>query len=125
MVLELAMTAVKNTEIIQKVTQKYDEEDKYYLTPNDGSGTLITLVQLKNENFDEWVDSIEIVLESKNKLGFLNISIPQPSETNVKYKRWKKINTLVSSWILNTIEPSLRSSITKTRIVKNIWDELP
>lgn len=36
----------------------------------------------------------------------------------------EKINTLIGSWILNTTEPSLRSSIKKTRVVKVMWDEM-
>lgn len=56
--------------------QKYDEEDEYYLASNDGLGTLITFVQLKDNNFHEQVDAIELALESKNKLGFVDESIP-------------------------------------------------
>lgn len=57
--------------ILEKPFQKYDEEDEYYLAFNDGPGTLTTLVQFKDNNFDEWTEAIEMVLESKNKLGFL------------------------------------------------------
>lgn len=42
---------------------------------------------MNNKNFDEWMDAIEMELESKNKLGFLDGSITQPNENDVKYKR--------------------------------------
>lgn len=117
MVLKPVMSNKEAIEIIEKkIVQKYDEEDKCYLAPNDGSSALITLVQLKDNNFDKWADTIELTLESKNKLGFLDGSIPQPNEDDSICKQWKKINTLISSWILNTIKPVLRSSIMKTRL---------
>lgn len=80
-------TVKKITEIVQTLVQKYDE---YYLACNDGPGTLITLVQLKDKNFDKWADAIELTLKSKNKLGFLDGIISQHNEDDVKYKRWKK-----------------------------------
>lgn len=48
----------------------------------------------------------------------------QSKKDDPKFKRLKKINTLIGPWILNIIEPSLRSSIRKTRVLKMMWDEL-
>lgn len=45
-----------------------------------------------------------MALESINKLGFIDRSLLQPMEDDLKFKRWKKINTLIRQWILNTIE---------------------
>lgn len=33
------------------------------------------VVQLKDGNFDEWADAIELALESKNKMGFIDRTI--------------------------------------------------
>lgn len=67
------------------MVKKYDEEDEYYLTPNDGPCTLITLLQLKDNNFNECEEVIEITQESKNKLSFLEGSIPHPKEDDPKF----------------------------------------
>lgn len=100
------MTNEEVVKTIEKlIVQKYDEDDEYALLFNDGPGILITHVQLKDNNFEEWTEAIEMALESKNKLGFLDGSILQHSEGDAKFRRWKKINTLIESWILNTIEP--------------------
>lgn len=79
MVSEPVMTK-KAKETVERLVQKYDEEDEYYLAPNNGSSTLITLVQLKDNNFDKLVDTIQLALESKNKLGFIDGFVPQPKE---------------------------------------------
>lgn len=66
MVSEPTITIKEAAKIVEKVMHKYDEEDKYYLAHNDCSGTLITYVQLKDDDFDEWTDTIKLSLESKN-----------------------------------------------------------
>lgn len=38
-------------------------------------------------------------MESKNKQGFIDGTLPQTKEDDPKFKRWKKITTLVCSWI--------------------------
>lgn len=74
---------------------------------NNGLGTLISHVQLKDNNFDKHAKAIQMALEPKKKLCFIVGTTPQPNETDPKFKRWKKINTMIRSWILNAIEPSL------------------
>lgn len=118
MVSETSMSTKEANETLEKLVRKYDGEDEYYLALNDGHGTLISLIQLKDNKFGEWADAIEMALKSKNKLHFLDRSIAQPNEDDVKYMRWKKINILVGLWISITIELTLRALITKTRIMK-------
>lgn len=84
-------------ELVLKQVKKYDEEDEYYLASNDGPGILITLNWLKDGNFKERAEVIEMALESKNKLGFIDGILLQPNEDDANLKRWKKINTLIGS----------------------------
>lgn len=79
---------------------------------------------MKDKNCEEWAEEIEMAFESKNKLGFIDGTISHSLVRKVEIRRWKKINTLIGSWILKTIEPSLRSLIKKTKAVKILWDEL-
>lgn len=58
------------------------------------------------------VKAIRLALRSKKKLGFLNGLIPKSEDYPDKEEQWWGINTLVGSWILNTVESTLRSSIT-------------
>lgn len=65
----------------------------------------------------------QMALESKNKLGFLDGSVQQPSEDDLKFRRWKKINPyrVMDSEHNST---SLRASITKVKVVKVMWDKM-
>lgn len=47
------MSKKKTEETFEKQVLEYDEEDEYFLMPNGGPCTLITLLYLKDNNFDE------------------------------------------------------------------------
>lgn len=55
---------------------------------SDGPGTLISHVQLKENkdvnNYDEWSNAIELALEAKQKLGFIDGTIVMPDEDDPK-----------------------------------------
>ena len=37
---------------------------------------------------------------------------------------WWTVNSMIVSWILNTIEPTLRSTITHMEVAKKLWDDI-
>lgn len=65
-----------------------------------------------------------MALQSKQKLGFIDGLIPMPNEDPNKEDEWWEVNTLVGSWILNTIEPTLRTSINYSERVDELWMDL-
>lgn len=52
------MATKEIVEAVQKHIQKYDEEDEYHLASNDGPNTLICLVQLTDNIFYEWAETL-------------------------------------------------------------------
>nr|GMD96947.1 retrovirus-related Pol polyprotein from transposon TNT 1-94 [Ipomoea batatas] len=129
----------KETESEKNATITY-VASSYALNSNDNPGSLITQVQLKGENYDEWVKAIRIALRAKKKFDFTDGSIQQPAEDSPDLEDWWTVNSMIVSWILNTIEPTLRSTITlKEKLadlqngelianyfgrLKLLWDEL-
>lgn len=103
----------ENIDTTKKVVLMNDEA--YLLMSSDSTGMLITHVQLKENkdvnNYDEWSSAIELMLEAKEKLGFINGTIVKPEEDDPKLKKWWSMNTMIGSGLLNTIQPSLHSSI--------------
>lgn len=60
--------------VIRKTISPYD------ITSNDNPGSLITQVQLKGENYDEWARSLRTTLRARKKFGFVDGSISKPDE---------------------------------------------
>lgn len=85
---------------------------------------MITNVQLKDENHDKWSDATETVLQAKRKLGFVDGSIPQPKDDDPMLEEWRYMNPMIVACIRNTIEPTLRSFVSQTKIAKELWDDL-
>jgi len=66
---------------------------------------------LDGTNYAMWRLSMLISLSAKNKLGFINGSIPTLGESNPKYLLWQRCNNMVLSWILNSLNQELVNSV--------------
>lgn len=92
----------------------------YDLTSMDNLGHLITQVQLTGENYDEWARSFRTALRARKKFGFIDGTIKRHDEDSSDLEDWWTINSLLVSWIRNTIEPTLRSTISHMEIAQDL-----
>ena len=77
----------------------------YTLYANDNPGNIVTQVQLKEDNYDEWARAIRTALRAKKKFGFIDGTIVQPDEDSDELEDWWTVNSMLISWMMNTIEP--------------------
>jgi hypothetical protein len=96
----------------------------YTLNSNDNPGNLITQVQLKGENYEEWTRAMRTALRAKKKYGFIDGSVKQPADDSPKLEDWWTVNSMLVSWVFNTIEPTLRSTISHMENVKDLWEDI-
>ena len=107
-----------------KTSQQQKTISPYDITSLDNPGLLITQVQLKGDNYDEWSRSFRTALRARKKFGFIDGTIKHLSKTDKDDEDWWMINSLLVSWIRNTIELSLRSTISHVEVAKALWDDL-
>ena len=69
----------------------------YALTSNDNPGNIITQVQLKGENYDEWSRVVRTALRAKKKYGFMDGSIKQTDSDSPELEDWWTINSMLVS----------------------------
>jgi hypothetical protein len=97
----------------------------YDLFSNDNPGNIITQVQLKGENnYDEWARAVRGSLRARRKFRFVDGSIEKPDEAAPEIDDWWTVNSMIVSWIFNTIEPKLRSTITYRENAQELWDDI-
>ncbi|KAF3771522.1 hypothetical protein EJ110_NYTH60180 [Nymphaea thermarum] len=48
----------------------------------------------------------------------------EPVEKSGKYSSWKRDNNIVMSWIMNSVQPQIASTITYYTLAKQMWDFL-
>ena len=96
----------------------------YALTSNNNPANIITQVQLKCDNYDEWARAVHTILRAENIYGFVDGSIKQLDNDSSKLEDWWTVNSMLVSWLFNTIEPILRSTISYMENVKELWEEI-
>lgn len=65
-----------------------------------------------------------MALVSKNKMDFLLGTIPVPQVHEPLYSAWERCNTLIMSWLLNSITPSIDQSVIFLECATDIWYDL-
>jgi len=69
----------------------------YDITSNNNPGSLLTQVQLKGENYDEWACALKTILRARKKFGFVDESIKRPDEESPDLEDWLTNNSLLVS----------------------------
>ena len=84
-----------------------DPSSPYYIHPSDNPSSISVTPALIGSNYHSWSCSIKMALISKNKMGFLNGIILVPTI----YLSWERCNTLIISWLLNSLSPPIAQSV--------------
>ncbi|CAM8991331.1 unnamed protein product [Rhodiola kirilowii] len=104
-----------------------DTTSPYYLHPSDHTGLKLIPVVLKDDNYQEWVQALRNAFNAfiaRRKLPFIDGRIIQPSDTDPRYDDWCSVNAMMVGWILQSVDSSIRSSLTYCDSVKDLWDEI-
>lgn len=96
----------------------------YSLFSSDNPGAMITSVQLKGDNYNEWATEVVNALRSKKKIGFVDGSLPKPDENHKDLEAWLSVNSMIVGWIRTSIEPRLRSTVTFITDAHKLWENL-
>lgn len=103
--------------------KEHKKVDIYFLGSSDNPGNLITPIQLRGENYEEWARAIQIALRSKRKFAFVEGNVTKPTDSD-RLEDWAAVHSMLVSWLLNTIEPALRSTISFYDDDAALWTNL-
>ncbi|XP_074311541.1 uncharacterized protein LOC141647308 [Silene latifolia] len=96
----------------------------YALSNSDGVSAKITHVALKGSNYAEWAKGIRIGLGAKRKLGFVDGTLKAPEADSEDFEDWSTANFTVIAWIFNTIDSTIRSSISYRDTAYELWNDI-
>ncbi|XP_012851492.1 PREDICTED: uncharacterized protein LOC105971187 [Erythranthe guttata] len=97
--------------------------DLYTIHHSDSPSTILVTPLLTGDNYGSWSRAVTMALRAKNKLGFVDGSLPIPTEKS-DISNWERCNDLVGSWILNSVSPEIRPSILYAETAAQIWTDL-
>ncbi|EOY31697.1 Uncharacterized protein TCM_038760 [Theobroma cacao] len=101
-----------------------DPQSSYYLHHTDHPSSVVINPKLTTNNYVAWSRSFLLALSIRNKLGFINGSIPKPQVTNDLYPSWIKCNNLIVAWLLDSINPPIASIVFYMDSAMEIWSAL-
>ena len=88
-----------------------DSSSPYYLHPSDNPGLQLVSQLLVGSNYINWSRSMSTALLAKNKLPFVNGVLLRPHDDDLLYSAWIRCNSMVVSWLRNSVSPQICSSV--------------
>lgn len=101
--------------------RNHGEDDPYYLQGSDNPGLILVTNVLNERNYLQWNTYMKKALSAKMKLGFINGTIPEPNLEDRNYNAWKRVDDMISSWIINSISKDIADGFVFTSSARDLW----
>ncbi|CAN1262313.1 Retrovirus-related Pol polyprotein from transposon RE1 [Linum perenne] len=101
-----------------------DVTNPYDIHPSEHWGQCLVSEVLTESNYSDWSMSMLMVLDGKNKTGFVDGSILAPDSDQPLYPFWIRNNKLVLIWILRSVSPTISKSILYSKSARIAWTVL-
>ena len=89
-----------------------------------GGAILITQLLIE-DNYPNWARAMRMALDVKSKLGLMDSSITTSMAiTHLEKIAWSKNNSMISSWILNSVSPHITAYVIYRNTAMEIWNSL-
>ena len=97
----------------------------YFLNSSENPGNiLVTQPLLGMRNYQSWSRAMVLALTTKKKIGFVNGKVTKPNLDSPLYEDWESCNTMVLSWMINSMHVDVSSNIMYCEIAREMWIEL-
>lgn len=95
----------------------------YFLHPSETSQKLVSEIST-GTSFGDWKRSVMIALSARNKLVFVNGTLPKPVSTDPSYKAWERVNSVVIGWLIGAVDSKIGRSVQWFSTAHEIWKDL-
>ncbi|KAK6122554.1 hypothetical protein DH2020_043699 [Rehmannia glutinosa] len=110
--------------ITEDDTPKMSEDDTLKMSGSDHPGMALVTNPLTGNNFLPWSRSVKISLGAKNKLGFIDGTVEKPELDSENYDQWKKVDYMITSWLLNSISKEIVEAFLYADSAKELWEDI-
>ena len=104
-----------------------DPRSPFFLHHGESPGAILISVSqsLTEDNYSTWARAMRMALDAKSKLGFVDGSITASMAIKPLEKiAWSKNNSMISSWILNSVSPHITASVIYRNTALEVWNTL-
>ncbi|XP_073137602.1 uncharacterized protein [Henckelia pumila] len=101
-----------------------DSSNPFYLSNADHPNLNLVPNHLTGPNYNIWSRAMTMALTAKNKLGFIDRTIQQPPPDDLLFGSWIRCNSMVLSWILNSVTKDISDSLMYIPTASEAWVDL-
>ncbi|KAI3500484.1 hypothetical protein L1887_36306 [Cichorium endivia] len=101
-----------------------DSSSPYYIHASDSPRQMQTNDPLTDSNYSDWVQEMANFLFAKNKMGFVDGTIPKPDEKHNTYMPWMRCDAMIKGWLTTSMEKTIRGSVKYANTSAEIWSDL-
>uniref|UniRef100_A0A2N9GQ49 Reverse transcriptase Ty1/copia-type domain-containing protein n=1 Tax=Fagus sylvatica TaxID=28930 RepID=A0A2N9GQ49_FAGSY len=99
--------------------------------PSKGNGTnseshsvQITTIRLNGDNFLRWSQSVRMYIRGRGKMGYLTGEKTAPAEADPTYATWDAENSMVMTWLVNSMEEDISSNYMCYPTAQELWENV-
>ncbi|GAU11490.1 hypothetical protein TSUD_344800 [Trifolium subterraneum] len=96
----------------------------FYVHPSEGPNSVTVTPSLNGSNYLAWSISMRRALGAKNKLAFIDRSIPIPDIQDLNRSAWERCNHLIHSWIINSVSENIAQTLVFHENCVDVWEDL-
>ena len=93
-------------------------------TQPDSHYVQITTIRLNGDNYLRWSQSVRMYIRGRGKIGYLIGDKPAPAPEDPTYMTWDAENSMVMTWLVNSMEEDISSNYLCYSTAKELWDNV-
>ena len=110
--------------MVRNQNTQQNVDSVFYVHPNEGPNSVVVTPLLTSSNYLAWSRLMQRALGAKNKLVFINGSVPIPDLEDLNCDAWECCNHLIHSWLINFVSPQIAQTLVFYEHAIDVWEEL-
>ena len=102
-----------------------DSRSPFFLHHGESPYAILVTQPLTEDNYPNWARAMRMALDAKSKLGFVDGTITASMAiTPLEKIAWSKNNSMIFSWILNSVSSHISGSVIYKNTAMEVWNSL-
>ncbi|XP_010556407.1 PREDICTED: uncharacterized protein LOC104825734 [Tarenaya hassleriana] len=120
------LSPASSAPVSSQTTASFDCFDNpYFLSSGDHGGLQIVTKRLTGAgDYSSWQRAISMALEGRNKLCFVDGSLPRPADGDPTLRFWNRNNAIVGSWLINSVVEDISENLMYIPTAREMWLDL-
>ena len=90
----------------------------------DSYSVQITTIRLNGDNYLRWSQSVRMYIRGRGKIGYLTGDKKAPTPKDPTNVTWDAENSMVMTWLLNSMDEDISSNYMCYSTTKELWDNV-